>query len=116
QIQQKRHASHHKHKYDKNSLFSGPRYEAVNSVGAGPTSTLVQGPQLEPIKKILAQNETHLKQSLENNVEHIGAQQCTSDTDFAMFIPDWRLLLLSTSPSITAISIKEFFLLFLSLY
>lgn len=49
-----------------------PGDEAVNSVGAWPAATFVERPEVETIQEVLTQDEAHLKQGLEDDVEDVG--------------------------------------------
>ena len=54
---------------------------------------------METIEEVLSQDEAHLKQSLEDDVEDVGPQQSPSDSDLTVLITNRRLLLLATTSS-----------------
>lgn len=62
---------------------------------------------METIQEVLSQDEAHLKQSLEDDVEDVGPQQRPVDPDLPMLIADWGFLLFPTSSITDSVVIKR---------
>nr|KAF6427790.1 hypothetical protein HJG63_008279 [Rousettus aegyptiacus] len=86
-VEKERQAGHGQHEDDEDGLLRGPGDEAVHGVGAGPLVTAVEWLQLKAVQEVLAGDEAHLEQHLEDGGEDVGPEQRPGDADLAPVVP-----------------------------
>ena len=100
-VEQQRHAGHHQHEDDEDGLLCGPGDKALHMLPAGvPRITGYLQGQDEAIEVVLANDEAHLKQDLEEDVSHVANEQRPPDVHLAILVCVLGRLQLSVGTSV----------------